>query len=303
MRNTIFYLLLFFVTGSFAQTAGPVPIPGTKCSMVPPAGFVAGTNFTGFQHVESGSSIMVNELPAPYQTMTDGFTAEALKSRGMTLLNKEPIDFNGGKATWIQVSQPANGTTYLKQILLFGDEKQTVIVNGIYPETEKSMAPQLKAALLSTVYISSQPDNAEESANFSIQVAGTGFSYVQAISGTLLYSLDGKIPTERPTFLVGGSLAKVAVADQENYSIARLKKLPRGESMTIRISRPVKIDQLNGYEIEAEGKTKDNTPALVYQVMLFTGNGYYYILVGNASEEQEKNLELFKKMAGSFKRK
>lgn len=303
MRNVLLFLMLFFATGSFAQTAGPVPIPGTKCSLVPPAGFVAGTNFAGFQHVESGSSIMVNELPAPYQTMTDGFTAEALKSRGMTLLNKEPIEFNGGKATWIQVSQPANGTTYLKQILLFGDEKQTVIVNGIYPEAAKSMAPQLKAALLSTVYNSNQSDNAEESANFSIQAAGTGFSYVKAISGTLLYSMDGKIPTEKPTFLVGSSLAKVAVADQENYSIARLKKLPGGESMTIRKSRPITIDQLNGYEIEAEGKTKKNTPALIYQVMLFTQNGYYYIMVGNASEEQEKNLELFKKMAGSFKRK
>src|SRR5689334_3727314 len=149
MKYSISAILLFISIVANAQSGRPVPIPGTKYSLVPPEGFEAATSFSGFQDKATGSSIMISEIPAPYQQMADGFTAEALKSRGMTLVSKDVIDFNKARATYFKVTQQANGVTYLKDILVFGNEQHTVLVNGIYPEASKQQEGKMREALLS----------------------------------------------------------------------------------------------------------------------------------------------------------
>ena len=303
MKNRL--LLTFLLLGqiAFGQTEKLIKVSGTKCSLIPPSGFIAATAFSGFQNAETGASIMINELPAPYQSLVDGFTAEALKSRGMALVKKQTIDFNGSKATLLNLTQSANGTTYIKQMLVFGDTKGTVLVNGIYPEASKEIEAQIKDALLSTVYNISQNDNPLEAATFIIDVKDTDFKLIKYMSGSLLYSTDGKMPTEKPTLIVGNSIAKISSQNQKKYAEERLKKLPRGELNIIKEIKGINIDNLKGFEIVASGKTKDDKAELVYQVMLFNENGDYYIIVGQTKEEFDKYLESFKKIAKTFKRK
>jgi len=303
MKIRLLVSLLLFGQIAFGQTEKLTKVSGTKCSLIPPSGFVAATTFSGFQNVETGASIMINELPAPYQSLVDGFTAEALKSRGMTLVKKETIDFNGSKATLINLTQPANGMVYIKQMLIFGDSKGTVIVNGIYPEASKEIEAQIRDALFSTVYNISQNDNPLEAATFEINVQDTDFKLIKYMSGSLLYSTDGKIPTEKPTLIVSNSVSKIPRENQKKYSEERLKKLPGGDLNIIKEIKEITIDNLKGYEIVADGKTKDGKPELVYQVMLFNDKGDYYIIVGQAKEEFQKNLATFKKIAQTFKRK
>lgn len=303
MKNRFLLAFLFLGQIAFGQTKKHIKVSGTKCSLIPPSGFVAATTFSGFQNAETGASIMINELPAPYQSLVDGFTAEALKSRGMTLIKKQTIDFNGSKATLINLTQSANGTTYIKQMLVFGDTKGTVLVNGIYPEASKEIEGQIKVALFSTVYNISQNDNPLEAATFAIDVQDTDFKLIKYMSGSLLYSTDGKMPTEKPTLIVGNSIAKIPIQNQKKYSEERLKKLPGGELNVIKEIKEISVDNLKGYEIVADGKTKDDKPELVYQVMLFNDKGDYYIIVGQAKEEFQKNLATFKKITQTFKRK
>jgi PsbP-like protein len=298
-------LLSLLLSGqiAFGQAEKLTKVSGTKCSLIPPSGFVAATTFSGFQNTETGVSIMINELPVPYQSLVDGFTADALKTRGMTLISKQTIDFNNSKATLINVTQPANGTTYIKQMLIFGDSKGTVLVNGIYPEASKEIEVKIKDALLSTVYNTSQNDNPLDAATFTIDISDTDFKLIKYMSGSLLYSTDGKIPTEEPTLIVGNSIAKVPTQNQKKYAEERLKKLPGGEQNVIKEIKEITIDNISGYEIVADGKTKDDKSELVYQVMLFNDKGDYYIIVGQAKEEFQKNLETFKKIIKTFKRK
>ena len=303
MKNIILPVLLFLGQIAFGQTEKHIKVSGTKCSLVPPSGFVAATNFSGFQNTETGASIMINELPAPYQSLVDGFTAEALKSRGMTLIKKNPIDFNGFKASLLDLTQSSNGITYRKQLLVFGDTKGTVLVNGIYPEASKTIEEKIKDALLSTVCSNSQNDNPLEAATFMIDIKDTDFKLIKYMSGSLLYSTDGIMPTEKPTLIVGNSIAKVPTQNQKKYSEERLKKLPRCEQNTMKEIKEINIDNLKGYEIVADGKTKDNKAELVYQVMLFNESGDYYIIVGRSNEDFDKYLESFRKIAKTFKRK
>jgi hypothetical protein len=111
--------------------------------------------------------------------------------------------------------------TYIKQMLIFGDIKETVLVNGIYPEAAKNLEAMIKDALLSPVYNASQNVNPLAAATFTIEVKHTDFKIVKFMSGNLLYSRDGKIPTEKPTLIVGNSIAKIPT--QKSKAICRRK--------------------------------------------------------------------------------
>lgn len=298
-------LIAFLFLGeiAFGQTEKHIKVSGTKCSLSPPPGFEAATTFSGFQNAETGASIMINELPAPYQSLVDGFTAEALKSRGMTLINKQTIDFNGTTATLIDLTQSVNGVTYLKQMLAFGDATVTVLVNGIYPEDLKDIERQIKYALLSTVYNKSQNDNPLEAAIFTIDIKYTDFKLIKYMSGSLFYSTDGRTPTEKPTLIVGNSIAKISTQNRKKYSEERLRNLPGGELIIIKEINEITIDNLKGFEIVANGITKEDKDELVYQVMLFNGTNEYYIIVGQSKEDMDKYLDIFKKIAKTFMRK
>lgn len=306
MQTKLFFLLLLLSNVVLAQTAEHKIIPGSKCSIVPPENFVPATNFSGFQNNEVGASIMITELPAPLVAVIEGFTAEAIKAKGMTLISKENVDFNNSKAVFIKISQPANGITYVKQILIFGDSKKTVMVNGIYPEVSKNIEEKIKASLFSVVWNEKQDDNPLAAAKFKIDPTGTEFRFTKYLSGSLLYTTDGEIPAksaDKAMIVVSNSLGNTTTEDRKKISLERLSKLPRGESNVVKEISPVTIDNMEGFEIVAEGKGQNNEQQLVYQVMLFEEDGSYYILVGSTVGKFDTYLDAFKKIAKTFKRK
>jgi hypothetical protein len=304
MRIGAFALLLLFTTLiASAQSDKHRMVKGTKYSLVPPAGFKMATNFAGFHNETNGASIMLSEVPAPYATISEAMTESALKNQGMTLLDRETIAFNGGQATLIKMSQPANGVTYRKQLLVFGDAKNTVLVNAVYPESSKGLEAAVRTALLSTTFNETQSDNPLDAVSFQIDVSGTDFKLAKFLSGNLIYTTDGQVPTAKPSLVVSPSLKKIAPASQRQYAINRLKQYPRGESITLEQINPIEIDGLKGYEIRAKGKNKEDKPELVYQVMLFTKTDDYYLIVGMTTEEFDKRLTQYQTIAKTFRRK
>ncbi len=303
MKLTLPLFLLVVSNIVFEQTENHKAIPGTKCSLVPPKDFVASTTFSGFQHSKYGASIMVTEMPAPMQSITESFTEAGLKSKGMTLIDKQEIDFNNSKAQLVIISQPANGTLYLKQVLIFGDSQKTILVNGIYPEKNKHIEGEIKKSILSTSFNENQQSNPLDAVAFTIDVKGTDFKLASYMMSSLTYTTDGNIPTEHPLLIVGNSIAKVSTANEKQYCIDRLKKLPRGEQNTVKEINPIQIDNLKGYEIIANGKNKDSKAEIIYQVMLFGDADNYFIIIGMATENFDANLNTFKNIAKTFKRK
>lgn len=299
MKKILSILLIFHIISISAQTNIPISIPGTKLSIVPPTGFVLSSNFSGFQNTEKGSSIMINEMPSSYYEMSEAFDQEALKSQGMILIKKETIDFKGNKATYFNVSQKANGITYLKQILMFGDEAKTILINGIYPENFENLKNDIKTSIFSASYNENQKDNPLEAVKFMIDVSDTQYKFVKYISGSLLYSEDGKIPTDKGIIMVGNSISKISTTDLKQYSIDRLKKLPNGENSKIISINDITIANLQGYEITAN----NNKNELVYQVMLYTKEFEYFLIIGQAFNDKEASLNIFKKIAKTFKLK
>ncbi len=306
MKNYI-YLLLFFLSSSvLAQSDSLLLVTGTKCSMNPPAGFIPGVGFTGFQQASSGASIMVSEFPAPYKQISAGFNGNALKAQGITLVEHRNTEYNGKDATIMLVTQVVNNTNYFKHILVFGDSTFTVMVNGIYPEWSSAMDAEIKKSIFTVKYNPIQTVNGEQTAEFKIDIAKTALQFANYLQGSLIYTADGKMPTEsenKSMLIVGSSFQNVAVDNRKEYCMKRVKSLPYGEKNVVEEINPVTINNLEGFELIAYGFNKENIKQLTYQTILYTDAGTYFIILGSAISDFEKNLSDFKEVTRTFERR
>jgi len=305
LNSKCWILILAFFVGQIAFVKGQerASVIGTKCSIIPPKDFVFSSSFSGFLHEEMGASIMVSELPIPYQSLVNGFTAAELKKRGMILKSKKTIDFQQSKATFYMLTQQVNDRVFVKQMLLFGAGKVSVMVNGIYPEEFKSIEPQIKKALLSTRYNPKQKNNPLASAPFVLDVEGTEFKFTNYLSGSYLYTIDGKTPTENPIFIVSKSIDYVQQSQYMKFAEERLINLPGCVMGVIKTMKPITLDSLSGFVGEAECKGEKGVTELIYQVILFRERGGYYLMVGKAKMGIESYPEIFQKIALRFKRR
>lgn len=282
-------------------------VNGTKFFLVPPEGFVQSNTFQGFQHVGNSSSILVMEIPGPFSDVTAGFNAEGLKSQGVVLKNKEEIKVNGYEGSFMTTEQLANSINFTKYILVFGDENATYMVAGMYPEELTDLDEDLVASMLSVIYEPDLDVDPLSFTNFLIDTDNTKLKFAKIMSGSLLYTVDGKVPTEssdKTSFIIGQSQAKVQAADKKLTTINRLKGMPYNDlSIHEDNINPLSVDGITGYEIAAEGVNKtDGDTELIYHAMLYTDDGYY-IFFGTAKDDFDSNLELFKQLTKSFKRK
>lgn len=317
MKIIVLLSLLAVHISTFGQIENAQHIPGTKCSLIPPKGFVLAKEFSGFQNSDIRASIIIIELPGPFEAYEEDFTVEALKSQGMTLLDIQTVDFNASKATLLKVSQKAqSGSIYLKQILVFGDSSKTILVNGIYPQENKNIEADIKKSLFSISYNSVRSNNPLEAARFSIDVGDSEFKFAKLMTrgliSTLIYTLDGQAPTKSPdnaNIMVLESLnAGRPLADKKQYSIAELSTILDVESNVIKEIGPITIDNLKGFKIVAEDKDIKDRKQLIYFVTLFNDDGLfnddakYFIFIGLASDKLDFYLNKFKNIAKSFKR-
>lgn len=299
-------LLILFVSFNFyaqAQVDSLFEVPGTHCSMLPPKGFDKAETFSGFQQPNTGSSIMITELPTNYMVIVNSFTADALAKAGLVLMKSDTISFNGMTAYTYFIKQKANEVTFNKQVFIFGNEQQTVMVNGMYPEKETALGEIILSSMKSVQYNATAAENGREAVKFALDPTGTSMIYSGYVSGALMYSQDGKMPTQSPdeaVFTVASSFSSASIEDTKAYTQTRLKSLPYGEETVIKSITPVTIYGINGYEIVADGKDKENESQLIYLVMLYPDNANYYIMLGMTNKNFDTYLADFRKMAQSF---
>lgn len=91
--------------------------------------------------------------------------------------------------------------------------------------------------------------------------------------------------------------------DQKQYALERLRKLAGGEVSSIEEINALTIDNMDGFEIIANRKDDEGKPELVYQAMVFDSGGDYFLVVGQTTEDFEVNLEAFKRIARTVRRK
>jgi len=284
-----------------------VSVAGTKVSMILPEGFEKAENFNGFQHIETGSSIIIVEMPGPFSEYKKGFTKAKGKSHGMDLIDKQDITINGFSAILIEAVQPAYGTIFNKYILVFGTEQNTIMINGTFPkELKKVMSADIKKSLLSVVYETDKNVNPLDEIGYSVNIENTKLKYANSMAKSVLYSVDGKIPPEsedKTFFILGSSLNNIEIVDKKQFAIDRVNKTATFRNIDIEKIQEIEINGLFGYEIIANG-INDKTGKMdkIYYVILFNDTKYY-LMIGIADNDYENNIELFKKVSKTFRLK
>jgi len=280
-------------------------IKGTKVSLIAPNGFTDGLNFLGLQQTESGSSIMILDIPGPYSETSKGITKENMLSKGVEVSKIENLTINGLPAMFVTGTQNAYGNIYTKYIFVFGSENETIMINGVYPENLNKIGDEVKKSMLTVYYEADMNIDAFGNLDYSIDVTETKLKFGKSMSNLLIFSVDGQVPTsssDKTNLIVAKSFSPVTQEDKKLFVINRLKQTPI-EIDNIEYTNEISIDGIYGYEIYAKGKSrKTGEIENIYQVILFSDK-LYYIFFGTTNDQTEKSIEEIKKAVKTFKRK
>ncbi len=300
-------LLLPLIAVLFFQT-GFVAVPSTKVRLIPPAEFKASDQFPGFGHQESGSSILVTELPAPFSKITEAFVPEQLAKQNMTLLNRKEISISGKPAVFLHLRQSAQGMIYLKWLAATGTESETVLITGTCLESEKArFGAALEKSVLSAEWNSEAKTDPLEGLNFSIDF-DQSMKFARRVSNMMIFTPSGTLPgkpTNDPLFIVGSSLGNPVTGDLKIFAESRVKEIGQVAGLVIKKQTAVTIAGLAGSEIIAEAAWKDRPgdKVIVYQMLLRDENGYYIAQGFAPLAEQAKYLDLYQRLLRSFHKK
>jgi len=311
-KNLVLFITLLQTIVFYSQTTidGTLTekhqeVRGSKISMVPPKDFKVATNFMGFQHAETNSSVMVMDIPGPFTKVSGGLNAENLLKQGVRVDSIQNIRVNGLPGLLIKGEQTAHGIDFLKYSLAFGTDTETILISGVVPKDNSDFEQRVKKAILSVIYNPTKILTPLDAVDFEISTAGTDFVFAKSMSNMLVYNRDGKMPTEsidKASLVVAKAISKVEITDKKEFATNRIKMLPV-QITNIKSVNPIEISGLQGFEINAEGvNRKTGIKELAYQVMLFTDDSYY-IIFGSCQENFDENLKVFQKLIGTFKLK
>lgn len=314
MKNLKFFLTLILLISYGCSHAQVSPkqsddafVNGTKIKLTPPADFTPASQFPGYQLESRGSSIMITEMPGPFAETTAGFSkpSELIKKK-MSVLDKQEVKLNGQNGLLLKVAQKAYETDFLKWLLILGDEKETVLIAATFPKQyEAELSEKMKASILTATWDKEKVVTPTEGLNFTVEEKGE-LKLSKRVSNMLMFTKNGIFPSKDvndPLFVVGQSFSKTAIPNNEEYAKARVLQISQVKDIKIEQSNKITIDNLDGFEIVANGKdAKSEQPMSVYQVMLFEEQSYFLVqgLVGE--KNRQNNLEIFKDMARTFKR-
>lgn len=278
-------------------------IDGTKVSLVSPEGFTKAANFLGLQQTKTQSSIMVISIPGPTAQLQSAITKENLALQGVIASQIESMTINGLPAVWVIGHQQAQGIRFGKRILILGTGEESLMLNAAFPENLEHVGKAIEESLLSVVYDPAQSIDPLSAVDFKVDVSGTKLKFGRAMGTTLIFTVDGKVPTASPdktNLVVGKASSDFQPTDRKQFAIDRINQTPIPVE-SIEYVKEVIIDGISGFEIMAKGKNQatGNSQSL-YQVILYTDRTYY-VFFGTAFDAD--SLEQLTQVARTFTRK
>lgn len=313
MRTSLLLIVGFlFLSTAFGQdeienklTDEHINVSGTKVSLIPPKGFIKASNFLGFQQSESGSTIMILDIPGPFSETSKGLTKEGLLSKGIETKEIQKMTLNKLPAILAIGEQNAYGNVYTKYVIAFGTDKETILINGACPKNLEEIGKLIKASILTAVYDADKKINPFETVDFELDVSKSKLRFAKSMSNSLIFTADGELPTksiDKITLIATKSFTEIDIQDKKLFALNRLRQMPI-ELEKIEATTEITIDGVSGYEMIASAKDKKTGDSeKIYQVILFSDK-LYYLLFGSTNDKSEKNINELKQVVKTFKRK
>lgn len=285
-------LVSAFAIASPADAQDVVRVPGTRVSIVVPPGFEPAAQFPGFGQADTGSSIVVTEMPAPFGAVRAGMSEASMASRGMTLLSSEDARIASRDGVLLSAAQQANGSTFRSWLGMFDTGRGTVLVVAAYPEaTAATLGDVLKRAVLSARWDDHVVIDSFEGLRFRLRETAT-LKIAARVSDALLLTkggAPGPVAPLEPLLVVGASMRDIQIDDVEAFARARILQTARVRDIGDVRGATVNAGDAPGYELVATARDADSgSPLVLYQVVAVRGRSYYLVqgMVGAAGADE-----------------
>lgn len=286
-----------------AAAASPT---GSRVSLTPPPGFVASKLFVGYQQDSTDASIVINEVPGPFSVISSASAAEFAKN-GMTIKQRRDVNIGNLSGLLIAASQTAAGQTFNKWILIFGDEKETVLITANFPDKHRELVSPLRTSLLGAKFDRARKIDPFSDVDFTLTL-GDGFTSAGKLQNVLMFVQPAADPQKLVSVFIAGKTLRVQAegADRRQFAEIHLTENPAIVDLKIESTEPITIDGLEGFETLATAKAKQGgAPVFLHMVALFVPDGQdYYLMQAQAGlAERDATTATFQTMTRSFKRK
>jgi hypothetical protein len=272
---TLAVLVELSTVTAFAQT---VRVPGTKVSLVPPAGFSLAQQYPGFEREADQATIMVTELPTPAAEMINAMTAPALATRGMTLLSSEHATIGGNAARLLRLRQKTPNGDVAKSMLIAGSRTMTIMIVATFPtDSPSSTRADIQRSLLSTIWGSTAPGEFE---GLPFRVTPTSkLKLAKRVSNMLMFTESGTVGSagsSEALYLVGHSIGRGTLGSLRSFAEARAKQTARSMDVGNFSGRTIQVEGLDAFELEADAVDARSGAAMrIYQVIVPDDTGYF----------------------------
>ena len=237
----------------------------------------------------------------PYAQLLDEISHDALKTGNMEVKSRYSFIWNGSRAELMKIFAEGSGGTIGKWVLIVDRGAQKCwMICGSYNAKDMRSA-QFVLEMIQSVWWENGAEEAVWPLYGSVDTTGTPFRLAAFRQDALVYTKDGRIPTEtedHALFVVSSPLREYLAPEKRvEYALGELGKIERDAPLEIISQEEETIAGVPALAITA--KTKDESPALIYQTALFHGQRVT-MLVGIARGEIDANLAHFQKLTASY---
>jgi hypothetical protein len=241
------------------ETSAPevyVDIPGTRISIRIPSGFSLAEGFPGIVRDEYRAAVVTTEIPSPIQEVLAGMSDQELAAEGMTLVRSEKFAVSGIEATLFHARQEDPDGAVRKWLVLFGDEKLTVMLAASVPEIlEPEVGKSLEECLLTARWDPNKTVDPYAGMGFSLRESDIFVIRGRRPGGVLLTRKEAaaELTPSEPIIVVYPS----ASPEIAPLPIAAMQTLTEGDQFIEFenfVERPLTVNGLNSYEIIADAK-------------------------------------------------
>lgn len=258
-----------------APATTPIPIAGTGVTVTAPAGFSLASRFSGLENPRVGAWIMVSTLPAPAEEVIAGFTAEALRSRGMTLRSARDARVAGRPARLLRLRQRTEGTTLQKWMAIVGDGDTTLLVVAACPRWRNPGLRTLMPAMVLSLSWAPETDS-DPFVGLPFRLRETEHLTIRnRLQAMLMLAPSAGVEglAQDPFVVVAASASPAGSDDLDPLARQRLLQTEAlAEPMVIRAS-PLRVNGYPAFELTARGRDRQSGETLgLYQLLLHAGD-------------------------------
>lgn len=271
-------LAALLLSAGIATAADPTFPKGGVFGLVPPPGMVESTQFAGFENPDTGASILVVDMPSQaYAQVAAGFTDAALAGKGIVIESRGtlPLALPDAQTLFVTGRQAVGTLMARKWILVAGTAQGTALVTVQVPEPKAdTISDDTVRQSLETLAYRPPPSLEQQMAELPFRLTDlAGFRPIKVIGNAAVVLTNGPKDTlegaEQAIFVAGVAPGAPREDERRQFALRAFSNVAGVKDMRIERAEPLRIANMPGFEILANGKALNGEEVKIVQWLRF----------------------------------